>query len=343
MLSRNRILVLLAAGGSLLLHLAALSASRSVHVGGGFLRVPTVETVTVVFDPSALSAEPKPDPDEFVIGEEEAEGYASHRAEGDRTAVSREAQTDQAPLSLDPVGRSIRSADLPTGPGPDPAAVVLEMPPVPLASRRPSLVLRPARDIAPPPPPVAPSDPTISRTIADGSIMTSPSLPKSPAASSPAPPRARQSLEVAPPEVAVVSGAEVRPAPPLPVAAGSQGGGADPAPMSDSEADAFSVIGSAYLVDGDLRVRCGRKVKSRRPKIGVAGVIDLMHSNVRVTLRVAIDATGKVTKVDVLKSSGSNEIDQPCRVSMYDWWFEPTKDASGRPVPDVFNFTIGYL
>jgi TonB family protein len=112
--------------------------------------------------------------------------------------------------------------------------------------------------------------------------------------------------------------------------------------MSDSESDAFSVLGSARFVNGELRVRAGRKVRSRRPKIGLAGQLDAVYSRVEVTLRVATDKTGKVTAVDVAKSSGSNEIDQPCRVSMFDWWFEPKKDAAGNPVADVFNFTIGF-
>lgn len=117
---------------------------------------------------------------------------------------------------------------------------------------------------------------------------------------------------------------------------------ADPAPMSDSESDAFSVLGTARFVNGELRVRAGRKVRSRRPKIGLAGRFDAVYSRMEVTLRVSTDKTGKVTAVEVAKTSGSNEIDQPCRVSMYDWWFEPKKDASGTPVPDVFNFTIGF-
>ena len=52
--------------------------------------------------------------------------------------------------------------------------------------------------------------------------------------------------------------------------------------------------------------------------------------------------SGKVTAVDVFKSSGSNEIDQPCLIAMYDWWFEPLRDKAGRPVPDTILFTINF-
>ena len=103
------------------------------------------------------------------------------------------------------------------------------------------------------------------------------------------------------------------------------------------------MLGRAEYRDGRLTVRAGRKVRSRRPRIGLAGQVDLYQRNItQVTLRVAIDATGKVTGVEVVRSSGSNEVDQPCLVSMYDWWFEPKKDAAGNPVADRFDFTIGF-
>jgi TonB family protein len=61
-----------------------------------------------------------------------------------------------------------------------------------------------------------------------------------------------------------------------------------------------------------------------------------------VTLKVNIDAAGKVTKARVHKSSGSNEIDQPCVVAMYEWWFEPLRDKAGNAVPDAVLFTITF-
>jgi TonB family protein len=145
----------------------------------------------------------------------------------------------------------------------------------------------------------------------------------------------------APVQPPVVAAAPAPPAPPAPVSA--SGTGADPAPMSDSEVDAFSVLGSAEFRGGKVSVQSGRQVKTRRPKIGLAGMVELaQHTAVRVVLKVAVDPTGKVTDVNVLRSSGSNEIDQPCRVAMYEWWFEPRKDAAGQPVPDVFQFTISF-
>ena len=46
--------------------------------------------------------------------------------------------------------------------------------------------------------------------------------------------------------------------------------------------------------------------------------------------------------VQVLKSSGSRDIDQACKVAAYQWWLEPTKDKSGKPIKDVVPFTIGF-
>ena len=305
---RNGFIVAVAATASLLLHAAVLSSFRSVRVGGGWGRGERFEEMAVVFVPPESDAPKKnKDAPEYEIGEAGAKGYASHKTPGDRSAVAREAPVDQAALSLDPVGTTLR----PESPSPDAgdtandvAAEAISLPAPPAAAQRQSL-------------------------LADSVAL----LPQLPTASDPAAPP--------PPVVEPLPAVPVPPAPAPPVAA-SRGGGADPAPLSDSESDPFSVLGSARFVNGELRVRAGRKVRSRRPKIGIAGRFDAIYSRPEVTLRVATDKTGKVTAVEVVRSSGSNEIDQPCRVSMYDWWFEPKKDAAGNAVPDVFNFTIGF-
>jgi TonB family protein len=119
---------------------------------------------------------------------------------------------------------------------------------------------------------------------------------------------------------------------------------ANPAQPSDSDSDPFARIGSSIWRDGRLDIRMGRKVKTTRPRILLAGEVDLFTmEGASVVLKIAIDASGNVTDVDILKSSGYGaDIDQPCRVAVYDWWFEPTRDKSGRPVPDVLTFTIKF-
>jgi TonB family protein len=117
----------------------------------------------------------------------------------------------------------------------------------------------------------------------------------------------------------------------------------DPARMSDSESDPFSRLGTATFEDGALHIEFGRKVKTRKPKVLLAGQIDLLAlRRASVVLKIDIDETGKVTAVRVVKSSGSNDIDQPTRVAVYDWWFEPKKSAAGQSIPDQVQFTINW-
>lgn len=97
------------------------------------------------------------------------------------------------------------------------------------------------------------------------------------------------------------------------------------------------------LHDGRLEVRQGRKVKTTRPHLLLGAQVDLFSMrNPTVVLKIAIDATGRVTSADVIQSSGSTELDQPCRVAVYDWWFEPSRDKRGRPIADVVVFTIRF-
>jgi TonB family protein len=124
---------------------------------------------------------------------------------------------------------------------------------------------------------------------------------------------------------------------------GANSTAADPAQQSDSESDAFAKIGSYNARDGKLDPQFGRKVKTVRPKLPIVGQVDAFAmGRASVTLKVNIDATGKVTKTRVHKSSGSNEIDQPCVVAMYEWWFEPLRDRAGNAVPDAVLFTITF-
>lgn len=313
-----------AAAASLLAHALLFATLSVVRVGGAV--APEVAEMTVVFeDPAATKFETPPP--EFEIGRPEAEGYATHEVAGRAEQVAREAPQDQPQLSLDPVGRS-KVVEVPSAPleQPEQSAARIEAPAVP-----------PAPAFAPP------SWPLGRASIAEllerltplvGEWTPPATLPESNVTPTvPVPMPANVQPVPVPP-------ADARPQMPTPKAAGT---GADPAPKSDSEVDAFSVLGTAQFREGRVTVRSGRQVKTRRPKIGLAGLIDLsQRSTAQVLLKVAIDETGKVTNVEVAKSSGSNEIDQPCRVAMYDWWFEPKRGPDGRAVPDVFQFGISF-
>ena len=300
---------------------AAASAAAHALVLATFARVrvgtappPAPPEMAFVYD----GPEPSPADREFDMGMPGASGYATHDAPGSMEQAAREAPQDQPSLSLDPVGTSL-NVDVPSAPGQAAYEPVVPQVPVPPAA---------AAVMAPPAPPQPVPQELAERVQQERIDAVRPDFSVEPPAVAVEPVKTEVALAVPP-----------QPAPRQP----ATGSGADPAPQSDSESDAFSVLGSAQFRGGRVLVRSGRQVKTRRPKIGLAGMVDLAErSSAQVVLKVSVDAAGKVTDVQVAKSSGSNEIDQPCRVAMYDWWFEPKKDAAGRAVADRFQFTISF-
>ena len=113
--------------------------------------------------------------------------------------------------------------------------------------------------------------------------------------------------------------------------------------MSPAESDAFSMLGGIEFRDGRMESRLGRAFKSVRPRLSFAAQLDLMSiSEPRIVLKISIDASGKVTSVDVVRSTGSTLIDQPVKVSMYEWWFEPPTTADGRQRAETFVLPISW-
>jgi len=126
--------------------------------------------------------------------------------------------------------------------------------------------------------------------------------------------------------------------------AGGDSPAADPAPMAQSESDPLTIQGSAEFRPGRIEVRIGRKHKLTRPRLSLAARADLMAlASPTVVLKLTIDPSGKVVSATVYRSSGSNEVDQPCKLAAYDWWFEPARDAAGRPAWDVILFSIRFF
>ena len=315
------------------------------------------EEMTVVLEPEAPPPPDEPK-EEFELGDAKGTGYASHDALAERESIAPEADHDQAFLSLDPQGAG--------GSGSDPA--------VTRAVGRGSVRGRPGGS---PPPLVTESMGDVrSKSLTPFGLNPEFKVPKRvPAKTTPEDAVVIQSgtsandagadevarVVVAPPkQIAPTPPAPVQPNPtavnpnpeptPAPTPVTAEGGftvdgalqpAADPARMSDSESDPFSRLGTAVFIDGDWRVRFGRKVKTRRPRLLLAGTDALLALNrATVTLKLDIDPTGKVVSAKVIKSSGSNDIDQPTRVAMYDWWFEPKKDAAGNPTPDQIEFRL---
>ena len=80
-----------------------------------------------------------------------------------------------------------------------------------------------------------------------------------------------------------------------------------------------------------------------RPKLTDAGrEAAISMDQCFVILGVKIDEKGNVTNVDILRKSGSNEIDLPSYRAMYDWEFEPSKDKDGHPKTDAFVITLSF-
>lgn len=309
-------------------------------------------TATVAPVPDAL-----PELPETEIGDRTGKGYATHEVDAKEDATAREAETDQAYLGLTPPGvdksgsgkglaqivgsetageSGSAKPQTPRSVSPFGVASELQLP-------RPAAVRQPE-----PPPPTAVTD-----ADAGGAIFGETTVPvESPKEAAPLPQASSPSAEATPQPADKVALAP-QPTPPSALTEASQSASASvsglpqpagsPARMSDSESDPFSRLGSVTFRDGRLDVQFGRKVKTRKPKILLAGTLDLITlRRASVVLKIDIDDTGKVTNVVVDKSSGSNDIDQPTRVAVYDWWFEPLTDATGKPLPDHLKFTINW-
>jgi len=113
------------------------------------------------------------------------------------------------------------------------------------------------------------------------------------------------------------------------------------AASSDTESVPFTKANNVTFRNGKLAGRQGRKVKTTPIRLGLAGETDAMaRGGANVQLGVRVEASGFVKSVEVLHSSGSDNIDLPCQRAVYSWWFEPQKDADGKPQPDAWVVTI---
>lgn len=118
----------------------------------------------------------------------------------------------------------------------------------------------------------------------------------------------------------------------------------DPSPQADTESDAFSAQAYVEFSRGRTNVQLGRKSRLTRPRLTLYGQVDLVaRAKPSLVLQIRIDAQGDVRGVEVIRSSGSPDIDQACRVAAFEWWFEPRLDAHGQPLEqETFEFTIRF-
>ena len=247
------------------------------------------------------------------MGDEKGKGFASHDVPDRREATAPEADADQAYLSRDPAGVGKEGTD---------AAIVKERGEGSVRGRpggaprrrrwrrwlprrgprgrsrrsglNPEMKLpKTARRRSSPIRSLAVQSGESKQDAGDDQPAQAVEAPAKPI--DPTPP-----APVQPSQAVVATKPQPTPAPiPLPgnggsTAAGQQQPSADPARMSDSESDPFSRLGTATFRDGRLDIRFGRKVKTRKPKLLIAGQIDLLTlQRVQVVLKIDIDATGK--------------------------------------------------
>jgi TonB family protein len=326
----------------------AIGVSLCVHVALGVAFVHYAMTArltisrTTADEPIEIIPDIEPDPaideplNEFTMGEATGSGYASHQVDSPVEATAREADLDQAFLSLDPSGAGGKGSDAavseakgtganrgqPSGtPSPLDEELAVARRPSPAAFGVKSELKLPQRAYKVGVAPIISDAPAKVPTAGqEGEAVASLLSPAAAAFPAQAPS----------PSAGSTSAGTGQPA-------------ADPARMSDSESDPFSRLGSAEFRDGALKVSFGRKVKTRTPKLLLGAQEDLfILRDAKIVLKIDIDATGKVTGVNIVKSTGSNAIDQPTRVAVYDWWFEPRKDDDGHSTPDQVQFTIAW-
>jgi TonB family protein len=201
-------------------------------------------------------------------------------------------------------------------PAPTPAAEVpAEVPPETAPVPAPSPDPPPPPDAepvpGPPPPPPAPPPPE----------------PPPPVPPPPTPPKPEAARPASRPAVRPPAPAAPPPTPPAPPPAVRLGAG-EVGPM-------------ANLVDPNRNLKKAEADSGNLPPIYP---IDAARKNEHGTvgLRMNVDSEGNVTKVDVLKSSGSRALDRAARERLASWHFKPAS-RDGVAVPDVVEIEINFL
>jgi TonB family protein len=113
------------------------------------------------------------------------------------------------------------------------------------------------------------------------------------------------------------------------------------ATASDTESIAFASSNSTVFRAGRLEGRKGLKVKTTLPRFGLASEVDIQSlGGIRTVISARVDADGQVQDVQVVESSGSENIDQDCKTAVWNWTLEPEKDKDGHPTD--LNWLIAF-
>jgi TonB family protein len=262
---------------------------------------------------------------EQTLGDDKGTGYATDASPGDLELMARKGDQDQSYLSRDPqslgqAGATPRNS--PPGENGANGSRSAEQTASAQSSNHPFGIEQQSQ----PPAPAFEAPPDPARGPAPAAHPEVPPAPRAVAAQNSASPAVTMTAYQAP------TGR------PGAVAAAS------PAPQAESDSDPFAVVGSLEFRPGSTKVQCGRKHRITRPRLSWDTVYDFQGMmSATVVLELQLDETGHVSDSIVIKSSGSNSIDQPCRLAAYSWWFEPAKDAAGKPIRDVIKFTIKFF
>lgn len=295
--------------------------------------LPAPEKQVAVPAPQPVPAPPPPRVVERMnmLGESEGVGEALASTPGQNPMQAPAAEQVQADLSLDPEGRDGKNDDAQSAP----------RPPAPPAFSAASPAQDQSREFSVPGSEMKPIE------IARATNRNLPGPKESKAESNPAddqpkPPPLESKQTDAREKSRQPTAAPPSPAQQPQLAQANAPG--DPSPQAESESDAFATTPSAEFSRGRTVARLGRKHKIIRPRLEMAGQADLMQLRppVTIVLRLYLDPTGNVEKVEIVKSSGSINLDQPTLQAAYRWWFEPAKDSNGQPKRDVFEFACRF-
>jgi hypothetical protein len=276
-------------------------------------------------EPATEPAEPPPDKFEFdnreAFGEHQGTGEALNSSPGDQPLHAIKGPQIQAFLGRNPPAArgGGGSPTLIGAASPAQAAAPHVTPPAPHVKpvQRPPDVASATgnQPQAPPPSPQVNASP-----LTNASPQSPPSPPATPAVN------------------AAAAQHQGKPLPPGPPASA-----ADAAPPSDKDSDPFSDSNSFQYVNGRVSARNGRQVKTVRPHLLQVGEYDAsIIRNPSVTFLATVDEQGNVIHVELFRTSGSDNIDQPCEEALQQWWIEPSKDKNGRPVKDIVSITFSF-
>lgn len=298
------------------------------------------------FPAPAPRIEPKPtlwvdqtDPPEVTeaLGNQDSEGKATDFSPGDLPHLAKLSNQEQALLSLDPSGTGRRSdAAKPLSQRIDETNPIDTPPDAPIGLSERTQPHEPYR-----PHPQVASTGELQPEKEDAKEPPTETLTEVATQSSEQKVEERTQQPPEPPQPV----RETNPTPPSPMQQASVAStDGVPIPQGKTESDSFSDEASVDVRPGKVIARTGRPHRITRPREGLSGLIDALASpGMTLTLRLRLSPTGDVIDVSVVRSSGSNSIDQPWKVAAYSWWFEPKKEGNGRPIEDTVQLTLRFM